>query len=100
MVQDQNVDSSAKASKGSKKEATGGSKAQAREEEQILDEAERAEVEPNPNQPAQQFTLPLEDLVSRFTQATNELQLLGIVKADVRKKKGRFAQRLVWATGS
>ena len=49
--------------------------------------------------PGQQFKLPLEDLVARFTQATNELQVLGVVKADGRKKRGRFAQRLVWATG-
>ena len=46
----------------------------------------------------QQFKLPLEDLVARFTQATNELQLLGVVKADIRKKRGQYAQRLVWAT--
>ena len=46
-----------------------------------------------------QFKLPMEDLVARFTQATNELQLMGLAKADARKKKGKFAQRLVWATG-
>ena len=46
----------------------------------------------------QQYVMPLVDLVSRFTQATNELQLMGIVKADARKKRGKFAQRLTWAT--
>jgi len=30
-------------------------------------------------------------------QATNELQLLGVVKAAPRKRRGNHAQRLVWA---
>lgn len=46
---------------------------------------------------AQEPRLPLTELVSRFTLATNELQLMGIVKPADRKKRGAFARRLVWA---
>ena len=46
----------------------------------------------------QHYTSSLEELVSRFTQATNELQLMGIVRGGARKRKGNMAQRMVWAT--
>lgn len=39
---------------------------------------------------------PLVELVSRFTQATNELQLLGVVKPAAKRKAGAHARRLMW----
>ena len=48
---------------------------------------------------AAEFQVPVQELASRFTQATNELQLMGIVKAATSKRRGSFAQRLVWGTG-
>lgn len=45
----------------------------------------------------QSYSIPLVELVSRFTQATNELQLMGIVKNAARRGKGNTAQRMVWA---
>ena len=47
-----------------------------------------------------QFEVPVDELISRFTQATNELQLMGIVKAAPRKKIGQYAQRLVFGSGA
>ena len=48
---------------------------------------------------AVEFQVSVKELASRFTQATNELQLMGIVKAATSKRRGSFAQRLVWGTG-
>ena len=48
---------------------------------------------------AVEFQVSVKELASRFTQATNELQLMGIVRAATSKRRGSFAQRLVWGTG-
>ena len=45
------------------------------------------------------FSVPIDELISRFTQATNELQLMGIVKAVARKRTGNHVQRLIFGSG-
>ena len=40
---------------------------------------------------------PMHELAARFTEATNELQLLGLLR-PAKKRKGSYAVRLVWNT--
>lgn len=44
----------------------------------------------------QQYLMSPKELVARFTLATNELQLMGIVKPNPGRKGGSFAKRLFW----
>ena len=42
--------------------------------------------------------VPMQELAARFTEATNELQLLGLLR-PAKKRRGNFAQKLIFHSG-
>lgn len=61
--------------------------------------APRAQKRAKPQKPSSAGT-PLQELVARFTQATNELQLMGIIKIASRSSSdGPMVKRLMWHSG-